>query len=166
MTVITTARTYLREFIPSDAVNVLSIFSDPRCMAFAPMSPTSDPSVADGFIRWHLDNYRCHGFSAWAVIHKGTEVFIGQAGLLPHQVGLEVFYSLLPQYWNQGLGTEIALACRDHAFNNLRATHLISMIHPRNESAIQVAQKIGMKQNGTIQMWNRDNSLFEIQRST
>lgn len=94
---IKTARTCLRDFELDDASDVLRLFSDPRAMAFAPMLPTTELSAAEDFIRWHKENYRLHGFSAQVVVAADTDEFIGQAGLIPHDRGVEIFYALLPQ---------------------------------------------------------------------
>jgi RimJ/RimL family protein N-acetyltransferase len=165
MKIIETPRTYLREFVSADAGHLASILSDPRAMAYAPMMATAEISVALGFIEAHRKNYATHGYSAWAVILKDVEVFAGQAGLLPHKSEVELFFSFLPEFWGRGLATEVALACRDHAFAQPRLDRLIAIIHPKNQSAIAVAEKVGMRPKGSIRLWDRNNALYEIQRS-
>jgi RimJ/RimL family protein N-acetyltransferase len=163
--IIETSRTYIREFVSADAGCLASILSDVRAMTYAPMAATADISVASAFIEWHRKNYATHGYSAWAVILKDGDVFAGQAGLLPHESDVELFFSFLPEFWGRGLATEVALACRDHAFTGLGLDRLLSVIHPKNQSAIAVAAKVGMRHNGSIRMWERDNALYEIQRT-
>lgn len=42
------------------------------------------------------------------------------------------------------MATEAARAVRDHAFDNLQLSHVISLIHPDNIASRRVAQKNGM----------------------
>ncbi len=70
--------------------------------------------------------------------------------------------SIVRESWGQGLATEVATACRDHAFDKLTQPRLIAIIHPHNNRAISVALKIGMADSGMIEMWDRENRLFEI----
>lgn len=133
-------------------------------MAYAPMAATTDRSAAENLIAWHRRNYTTHGFSAWAVILKEGEEFAGQAGLLPREHDVELFFSFLPAFWGRGLATEVALACRDYAFGRLGLTRLIGMIHPENRAAIAVALRVGMTHAGTLRRWERENVLYEIHR--
>ena len=148
MNILETPRTYVREYVAGDAGFLVGILSDVRAMNYAPMAPTNDVSIAATFIEWHRQNYITRGFSAWAVILKDGDAFIGQSGLLKHDHGVELFFSFLPDYWRRGLATEVALACRDHAFNQLGIDRLISIIHPENQAAMAVAAKVGMKRVG------------------
>src|SRR5882724_6758933 len=139
MKILETPRTYLREYGSEDVASLARILSDVRAMAYAPMAPTSDRSVATGLIEWHRKNYAAHGFSAWAVILKDGDEFAGQAGLLKHEHDVELFFSFLPEFWGRGLATEVAVACRDYAFTKLGSNRLISIIHPENRAATAVA---------------------------
>jgi RimJ/RimL family protein N-acetyltransferase len=145
-----------------DVENVMRIFSDPKAMRFAPVPVTEDRSMAKRFIEWSQRNYGDHGCGAYAVIGREGERYIGHAGLIPHEIGLEVFYALASDCWGQGLGTEVAHACRDFAFQKLRRDRLIAIIHPDNAAAIAVATKIGMHEDGEITFWNRVNRLFAL----
>jgi len=156
-----TERMVLRELNLQDAASVVRIFSDPRSMEFAPMAVTSEISIAQDFIGWHRRNYKDFGYGSWAVILKDSQQFVGQAGLVPHHAGVEVFYSFIPEYWGRGLATEAAMACLRHGWEQLKLRRLISVLHPQNHRAIRVAEKIGMKPSGIIRMWNRENLLYE-----
>jgi len=57
---------------------------------------------------------------------------------------LEIAYRLDASCWGKGLATEAAHAVRDHAFDDLQLSHLISLIHPDNVASRRVAEKNGM----------------------
>lgn len=82
------------------------------------------------------------------LIDKKTNQFIGQCGLLIQTVEnierLEIGYSILPEFWNQGFASESATKCKNYAFENNFANSLISMIHIDNLSSEKVALKNGM----------------------
>jgi RimJ/RimL family protein N-acetyltransferase len=163
---IDTARCSLREFAPEDADSLLKIFGNADAMRFSPMPMTQDRAAAIAVITWHAENYRQFGFSAWAVIEKETRAFIGQAGLLPHDIGVELFYSITPEYWGRGFATEVACACRDYAFEKLGQDTLIALIHPDHVRAANVARKVGMRETGMVRRWERENRAFEIKKET
>ena len=50
-----------------------------------------------------------------------------------------------PDYWNQGLASEVAQTVRDHAFRDLKLPRVISLVHPENLPSRRVAEKNGMK---------------------
>jgi ribosomal-protein-alanine N-acetyltransferase len=160
--ILETERTYLREFAPGDAEALMGILGSTEAMAFSPVPLARDVSAAASLIAWHRESYRVRGFGAWAAIEKATGGFIGQAGLIAQEAGTELFYALVPGRWGRGLATEVACACRDHAFRRLGETRLISIIPPGHDRAISVARRVGMTEAGMLRLWNRENLLFEI----
>jgi [ribosomal protein S5]-alanine N-acetyltransferase len=164
--ILETERMLVRKLEPSDAASVLQVFSDARAMAYAPMEVTHELAVAAQFIAWQQQSQATHGFSAWAVVLKRSGEYVGHAGFVPHQVGAELFYALASRYWGKGLATELAGACLRYGFQHFGFERVISMIHPKNLAAIRVAEKLGGEQNGIVQMWERENLLYEFRRAT
>ena len=82
------------------------------------------------------------------MIEKGTGQFVGQCGLLVQTVDgvreLEVGYSIMPAFWNQGFATEAAGACIAHAFRHKLSDSVISIIHEDNVESERVALKNGL----------------------
>jgi ribosomal-protein-alanine N-acetyltransferase len=85
-----------------------------------------------------------------ALIEKQSGKLIGHCGLLIQTVDeiteLEIGYSLLPEFWQRGYGTEAARKCRDFAFTNDLAESLISIISRSNIPSQKVAINNGMHQ--------------------
>jgi RimJ/RimL family protein N-acetyltransferase len=82
------------------------------------------------------------------MIDKKTTRFIGQCGLLIQNIDdeerLEIGYSILPEFWNNGFATEAATKLKNYAFENNLADSLISMVHVKNIASEKVALKNGM----------------------
>ncbi|MBX2815177.1 MAG: GNAT family N-acetyltransferase [Saprospiraceae bacterium] len=83
-----------------------------------------------------------------ALIERSSGRLIGHAGLLVQTIDdvleLEIAYSLLPTYWNMGYATEAACHCRDKAFGQEWAAHLVSIISLPNLPSARVAEKVGL----------------------
>lgn len=82
------------------------------------------------------------------LIDKNTNRLVGQCGLLIQTIEdverLEVGYSILPEFWNQGFAFESATKCKNYAFQNNLVSSLMSMVHVENIGSEKVAIKNGM----------------------
>jgi len=92
------------------------------------------------------------------LIDKKTNFLVGQCGLLIQNIDnierLEIGYSILPEFWNQGYASESAMKCKNYAFENNFADSLISMIHIDNSASEKVALKNGMRFEKTTNSFN------------
>ena len=64
---------------------------------------------------------------------------------LENQQVYEIAYSLIPTFWKQGYGTELAQQMRYFGFTHLGLTQLVSIIHKDNIGSMKVAKKNGMQ---------------------
>ncbi|HWA33248.1 MAG TPA: GNAT family N-acetyltransferase [Cyclobacteriaceae bacterium] len=103
------------------------------------------------------------------LIDKKSGAFIGQCGLLVQTVDgreeLEVAYSIMIPYWNQGYATEAAKKCIDVAFENNWRDSLISIIHINNIESQKVAIKNGLAWDCRTTYDNNPVNIFRISRS-
>ncbi|NER11785.1 Protein N-acetyltransferase, RimJ/RimL family [Muriicola jejuensis] len=100
------------------------------------------------------------------LIEKASNELIGHCGLLVQNVDgiheLEIGYSLLPKFWNNGYAIEAAKNCRDHAFLNNYSESLISIISLTNEPSKKVAIKNGMRIDKTTVYNANEVFIFRI----
>jgi len=147
-----TPRLRLREYTYEDLDDLAAMFADAELMRYYSHPKSPDESLA--WIEWNLGLYEQHGFGLWVMESLEASEFVGDCGLTPQTVDgvtdIEVGWHTKREYWNQGLATEGARACRDHAFDDLGLQRLISIIHPDNSASRKVAEKIGMTLEKTV----------------
>lgn len=101
-----------------------------------------------------------------ALIEKDSGSLVGLCGLLVQTVDdvreLEIGYSILPQYRNNGFASEAANTCKDHAFENHWAKSLISIIHIANAGSQKVAKNIGMALEKTTLYKDNPVRIFRV----
>ena len=148
MTILTTERLTLRHLEFSDAVTLHHIHHEAGVWEYFTGSP---PTSADGeraHIERQLAFYREHGFGFWATVLRETGELIGRCGLLSQVVDgraeTEIADLLYPRFWGRGLASEAVRSIRDYAFQSLRCSRLVSLIHPDNVASKRVATAAGL----------------------
>ncbi len=101
-----------------------------------------------------------------ALICNKTNRFIGMCGLLLQEVDgvkeMEIAYSIVPEFWRKGYATEAAERCKEVAFTNQWASHLISIIHIDNIPSQNVALKNGMELYKTTQYKKNPVHIYRV----
>jgi RimJ/RimL family protein N-acetyltransferase len=154
-----TERLILREPEPGDRDAYAELYGDPEVMRFlggTTLQPEEVPTAIDRL----LGHWKRHGVGIFSVIRKDDGQLVGRVGYLMwdterwvngiHDVlegdldlELEIGWTTLRAFWNQGYATEAAIACRDHAFGELGRDRIMSLIAPANIASIRVAEKLG-----------------------
>ncbi|MFS0783985.1 GNAT family N-acetyltransferase [Bacillus sp. 1P06AnD] len=152
MVVFETERLYLREMAQEDYGNLSEILQDEEVM-YAYEHAFNDEEVQD-WLDKQRKRYKKDGFGLWAIIHKETGAFIGQAGLTMQDVEgtpeLEIGYLLKRKFWHQGFATEAAVGCKEYAFRVLNKHRVVSIIRDTNKSSQRVAERNGMSVEKTF----------------
>jgi RimJ/RimL family protein N-acetyltransferase len=146
MVILETERLVLRRLTPADLDDLHQMLGDPEVMKFYPSVKTRDESQV--WLNRILEHYEKNGVAFWGALLKTSGDLVGQIGLLQHRIPevpeLEIGYLLKRRFWHRGFAREGAAACRDFAFGALDQQRVVSMIDPRNQPSIRVAQSIGM----------------------
>lgn len=144
--ILETERLALRKMTQADFPALCEILQDEQTM-YAYEGAFSGEE-AQTWLDRQLERYRDDGIGLWAVILKETGKMIGQCGLtwqrIPGETVLEVGYLFNRAYWHCGYAAEAARACRDYAFETLRAEKVYSIIRDTNVASQNVAQRNGM----------------------
>ena len=140
-----TKRLVLRPLAPRDVVPMAEIHADPEVMRYIGDGST----VTYDYIAEWVEKVmkRPHGTTTMATVLRSTGEVIGRCGYLVWDIDgeelTEIGWLLGRRHWGQGYATEAGIALRDHGFEELGHSRLISVIHPDNSSSIRVAEKVG-----------------------
>lgn len=145
---IITPRLILRSVRLSDFEASHQLFSDPDVMRFS-LNGTYSEQKTTQFISNCIKQTEKNRPSLLAVIDKETELLIGYCGFYMQKINgveeVELGYRLLKAQWGKGLATEAASAMKEHAFQQMGLTRLISIIDKNNIGSVRVAEKLGLK---------------------
>lgn len=164
-TVLETPRVLLREFTRDDLDPLATMVGDPDQMRFYRRPKTRDEASA--WLNRNLTLYQRLGFGFWLMEAPITSEFIGYAGIRPHDTlpEIEMGWHTKKTHWRQGLATEVALACRDAAFDLFDIPRLIGIVVAENAASIRVAEKIGMSPESTTEVDNLPCIVYATDRS-
>lgn len=143
-----TKRLIIRNFNENDLEALVPILGNEKVMHFSLKGPQKTREGVKGYLKWILDHDEKYGYSLFAIIEMHSKQLIGLAGFMCQTIDdeqkIEIGYRLHPDYWSQGLAAEATSALADYAFNQMHVKELVSIIDPRNEPSIKVAQRLGM----------------------
>jgi len=159
-------RLYFRKVQPLDFELWLPFHEDPSSSEFWSEENLSPKAACKKWFDNTFNRYKYNLGGINALIDKKTGVLIGQCGLLKQTIDniqeLEIGYSLLPAFRNQGYATEAAIKCKSFAFENKLAQSLISIIHIENKASQNVAIRNGMSLDKTITYKNNPVDIFRV----
>lgn len=100
---------------------------------------------------------------SWAIELKDRAGFLGMCLLRPLEgtAFICMGWRLMRQHWGQGFATEASRAVLDHAFRALAIDPVVVIVDPRNLASIRVAEKIGMRQVGTMYYYGTQQIFFQ-----
>lgn len=150
--ILETERLILRELEQTDFGDLCLILQDESVMT-AYEGAFSGAEVQEWLNR-QRSRYEVDGFGLWAVLSKGSGIFLGQCGLTMQDCGgkrvVEVGYLFKRQYWGRGYATEAARACKRYAFDTLGCAEVYSIIRDTNLASQRVAERNGMTRRGSF----------------
>ncbi len=144
-----TERLKFRLLKSNDFDSWVDLFKENKVAEFLEMDPTLSPTdLCKAWFDKSFNRYQNDLGGMNVLIDKKTNQFVGQCGLLIQTIEevkrLEVGYSILPKFWNQGYAFEAASKCKNYAFENNFTDSLISVVHIENIGSEKVALKNGM----------------------
>jgi [ribosomal protein S5]-alanine N-acetyltransferase len=113
----------------------------------------------------HWDRF---GFGRWLWHNRSDGRFVGRAGLNTVEIDdrneMEVGYALLPEFWGQGLATEMARASVNVAFHDLGLAELVCFTLPTNIASRRVMEKAGFVFERDFVWKNLPHVLYRLKR--
>jgi ribosomal-protein-alanine N-acetyltransferase len=118
-----------------------------RTTWFEPQPPTSS-YVADK-LAGDMAHWERYGFGPWLLRDRAGGELVGRGGL-KHTTAtgvaeVEIGWTIDPARWGDGLGTELARASVQAAFDRLGLDEVIAYTSPDNTASRRVMEKAGME---------------------
>lgn len=148
---IETPRLFLRPWETADRPVFECFVADTEMMRFISRGRVWNQSGIDAYFNRQARNLACYECCVGAAVSREDNTIIGMGGIQPlERAGVfELAWWIWRDYWNRGLATEMAQACRDYAFKTLKLPEVLAIIDPANLASIRVAEKLGMRNEGT-----------------
>ena len=107
-----------------------------------------DEAGTDRYLNSNLAHWAEHGFGVWMLRERKTGAMIGRAVLRHLMVEgtdeVETGYGFLPEFWGQGLATEITRACLQVGRERLGLDSIVGITLPANTASQRVMTKAGL----------------------
>ena len=161
-----TERLLLREFRESDLDAYAPMQADAEVMRYIGEGRTVTHNDTWRSIAGMLGHWQIRGYGMWALEEKSSHRLVGRAGFIdpPGWPGFELGWLLGRPYWGLGFATEAATRCLAYAFEELRRDVVISLIRPANAPSIRVAERLGMRNTGEIELLGSSALRYEARR--
>lgn len=142
-----TPRLQLARMRAGDLDDLLRMYADPRVMAT--LGGVRSDAGTRALLQKQIDHWDQHGFGRWVAREPSTGRFIGRGGLqrivMAGLAEVEVGYGLMPEFWGQGLATELAAESVRVAFEELGLAELVCFTLPSNLASRRVMEKVGFR---------------------
>lgn len=142
-----TARLQLRELEVEDAPFFLEILNEPAFVENVGDRGVRTTAAAADYIRERIQpSYRTFGHGMWLVARKEDGEPVGICGLLKRETleDVDIGFSFLERYWNNGFAREAAAACMSYGWTKVGLERLIAITAQQNTSSIRLLQKLGL----------------------
>jgi len=135
----------LRRISSLDVEIVRALHSESRVMAM--IGGTRPVEFTQSEVEKMSQHWAQHGFGPWIVRDAISNRFVGIGGLFQARIEetqeIELGYMLIPEFWGQGLATEVARASVHIGFSILNLPSLVSFAVPTNLPSLRIMEKLG-----------------------
>ena len=165
---IETGRLVLRGWKEADKAPFHAMCNDPAVMEYLGV-PLSHAEIDAATARQNALQAE-RGYCFWAVERKAGRDLLGFCGLKPGPPGtplegrIEFGWRLAAEHWGRGYAVEAARPCFEYAFGTLGRDRVVSLIRPDNQRSIRVAEKLGERLAGEIDLLGGKCLVYERRR--
>lgn len=166
-----TKRTVIRRLNPLDKTGFIELMTDKRVKDLFAFDDEAKTKVGatilfDELIASYDSVISSITSTIGAIYNRSTQVFIGIIGANAiEKKTIDIYCSLLPRYWRQGIGTEVLSEFSTFLFDNTGFRTITMYISKDNIAAIRIAERIGFENTGQIRIRNANNSVFLFKKN-
>lgn len=147
-----TERFLLTQVQPGDQAFLFQGLSDPVAMPHNGVyfSTFEETRIQ---LEWYERNYNTGTGISWKIVSKSTGDKIGVVSVYyykPEHKKAEVGYWILPEFWNQGIISEVLQTVIKYWQEEKKLHRLEAMVEEENTGSIRVLEKAGFLHEGTM----------------
>jgi [ribosomal protein S5]-alanine N-acetyltransferase len=143
--VLTTERLVLRPVTAEDGAALLALWTEPEVRRFLFDGAILSAPEISRVIEDSMRDFAASGYGVWLIREADRAAPIGAAGLRPlEDLGVEVYYALLPTAWGKGYATEAARAVVAYALGPLGLAEVLAEVDEGNTASVAVIERLGM----------------------
>ena len=120
----------------------------------AELGGVRDDDETSRYLERNLAHWEAHGFGVWMLRQREGQPWIGRVILrwlcTDELEDVEVGFTLLPDYWGQGLATEAGAFCLGVARAELGLRSVVGVTTPGNLASRRVLEKLGLQRESEI----------------
>ncbi len=98
-------------------------------------------------LRWNCCHWEQTGHGQWLFFMKDSACFVGRCGIRKMIVNtkeeIELGYSVIPEFWGQGLATEMGVTALHVAFGQFGYPSVVAFTLVNNGPSVRVMRKLG-----------------------
>lgn len=166
-----TNRLRLREFTENDSPFILELLNTDGWIRYIGDRKINSLDTAKKYlIDGPIKSYTQYGFGLSMVELSDEKTPVGMCGLIKRD-SLEDFdlgFAFLPEFTGKGYAFEIADACLNFAFHELKLNRVVAITLPENTACVSLLKKLGMRFEKTVTLPNDTValSLFATQKKS
>jgi len=151
--IISTSRLNLKVISKEDIENIHKLHSFPEVCEFNTTKIPEDLKETRNLVEpYILEQQKIpRKYYAFSISMKATDEFIGIAGITlsldKFNTG-EVYFELMPDYWNNGYATEVCMWLISFGLNDLNLHRVEANTDSDNINSMRVLEKSGMQKEG------------------
>ncbi len=168
MIVFETSRLLARPFTDADFAGLYRTFSDPETMRYIRAPFTEEQQLRERMAMWAEYTRQRPGLGTFVLVWKESGAFAGSC--VARQMGYdvaseeyEIGYILAPEYWGQGLASELVPPLSRYCFQHSPAQHLVAFTDPENAASQRVLVKGGFRYMGARQTADGTSAEFWLE---
>lgn len=161
-----TERLVLRVLREDDLDGYAAMAADPEVTRYLGDGSTLSRADAWRQMAMILGHWQLRGYGMWAVEEAATGRFAGRIGFFNPEgwPGFELGWTLAREFWGRGYATEGARAALEYGFAEMNRRRVISLIRPANTPSVRVAERIGEKLEGTVDLLGSEALVYAVTR--
>ncbi len=162
---IRTKRLVLKDYTVDDLENFYRLKSNSIVWNNSMLDPINDMEEAKVELHELIKRRKSGKYVAMALFLKSTNEFIGECGIIDYNERIHrgiLECHLLPQYWNQGYGTEIVRGLLKFAFDLRKMKRIEVRILEGNKASSKVLNKCGFLCEGTMRSFHKGNHHYNV----